>query len=184
MCLILDVNVKICSVYQVVVRKRFKERRIKKKGIQMEIASKFRFLFLVRKNIFFFLFVTFILFALLHDLSNPIQETILILILFLGFCIIIQLIRLRSLSKIIVSDKGIRKISIISGIEEFIPFSSIENIQRQRIQGMSNMTGQITDGYYETLINLRNKKKLLITPDHFENYQEIIKAIRNRYESE
>lgn len=144
----------------------------------MEISSKFRTLFLIRKNIFFFLFVTFFLLVLLHDLSNNIPETILTAIIFLGICVLIQLVRLRSVHRIIVSDKGIKKISLISREEEFISFSSIENIRTVRVQGMYSDAGQITEGYYESEIFLKDKKKLLITPDHFENYQEIIGAIK------
>ena len=44
---------------------------------------------------------------------------------------------------------------------------------------MSGKAGQITSGYFESMVILKNGKKILISPDSFENYQEIIACIRS-----
>ena len=43
---------------------------------------------------------------------------------------------------------------------------------------MSTETGKITMGYFESILILNTNKKILISPDNFENYNEIIKTIK------
>ena len=145
----------------------------------MEVNSKFRVLFLIRKNIIFFLFAGLCLWMLISGIFESVSGLISAAIIFLAICALVQLINLHSVFKIIISENGIIKISFISGERELIPFSSIINIIMQRVDGLSTSdAGQITTGYYESLITLKNNRKLTISPDHFENYEELIRAIK------
>ena len=48
---------------------------------------------------------------------------------------------------------------------------------------MYSDVGQITEGYHESIITLKNGKILLLMPDYYENYDRMIVFIRaNIYE--
>ncbi|KAF2516466.1 hypothetical protein [Flavobacterium foetidum] len=79
-----------------------------------------------------------------------------------------------------VTEDGITKTTFVSREAEFIPFSSVISIHSHRVPGMQGKAGQISRGYFESVLVLEDDKKLLISPDIFENYHEIIEAIRNR----
>ncbi|MTH14138.1 hypothetical protein [Flavobacterium sp. LC2016-01] len=86
---------------------------------------------------------------------------------------------MRSVYEITVTKKGIKRKTLTSSKEEFIPYSSVLKVQTERIQGSYSDAGQITTGYFESTVFLENGTELLISPDHFENYHEIIVAIRS-----
>ena len=131
----------------------------------------------------FFLFACVCFWLLFSGLLESVSGLISLSVILFGIFTLFQIINLRSVFKIIVSEKGIIKTSFISNEKEFIPFSSIANIQLTRVNGYSTSdAGQITTGYFESLITLKNNKKLIISPDYFENYQEIIKAIKMNME--
>jgi len=85
---------------------------------------------------------------------------------------------MRSIYEITVTKKGIKRKTLTSKKVEFIPYSSVSKVQTERIQGSYSDAGQITTGYFESTVFLEDRTELLISPDHFENYQEIIIAIR------
>ena len=88
-----------------------------------------------------------------------------------------------SVKSLIVTSKGITTISFLSESKEFIPFSDIENIKTDWTNGMYSDVGQITEGYHESIITLKNGEILLLTPDYYENYDRMIVFIRaNIYE--
>lgn len=101
-------------------------------------------------------------------------------IIFLALSIFFHIQKLRAVTEIIVLEKGIQKISLASHKTEFIPFSSMANIQTERIQGSYSDAGQITTGYFESTILLENGEELLISPDQYDNYKEIVVAIRDK----
>ncbi|WP_337964770.1 hypothetical protein [uncultured Flavobacterium sp.] len=83
-----------------------------------------------------------------------------------------------SIYEITVTKKGIKRKTLTSKKVEFIPYSSVLKVQTERIQGSYSDAGQITTGYFESTVFLEDGTELLISPDHFENYQKIIIAIR------
>ncbi|WP_316635586.1 hypothetical protein [uncultured Flavobacterium sp.] len=85
---------------------------------------------------------------------------------------------MRSVYEITVTKKGIKRKTLTSNKVEFTPYSSVLKVQTERVQGSYSDVGQITTGYFESIVFLENGTELLISPDHFENYQELIIAIR------
>lgn len=145
----------------------------------MKIPSKFRTLFLIRVNILFFIFYFFCLYILFSGFKNEDYEAIIGSILFLALSIFLHILKLRTVNQIVVLEDGLQKIALLSGKVEFIPFSSIVNIQTERIQGSYSDAGQITTGYFESTILLENGTELFINPD-YDNYMEIVVAIRHK----
>lgn len=145
----------------------------------MKIPSKFRTLFLIRVNILFFIFDFFCLYILLNGFIKEDYKVILGSILFLALSIFVHILKLRTVNEIIVLEDGLQKTTLVSGKIEFIPFSSIVNIQTERIQGSYSDAGQITTGYFESTILLENGTELFINPD-YDNYMEIVVAIRHK----
>ncbi len=144
----------------------------------MKINSKFRTLFLIRVNIVFFIIDSFCLYYLFNGFRNQDYKVILESILFLALSIFIHILKLRTVNEITVIEDGLQKTTLLSGKVEFIPFSSIVNIQTERIQGSDSYAGQITPGYFESTIFLENGKELIIDPD-YDNYLEIVVAVRH-----
>ena len=95
--------------------------------------------------------------------------------------LIYVLIGLFSIFRINVTDIGIEKILLISGKKEFIPFTIITGLKNQKIR-MRTKSGALTDGYTVTILKLQHGKELVISPDDFENYKEIIFEIKNHLE--
>lgn len=100
-------------------------------------------------------------------------------LIFLALSLFFHINKMRSVYEITVTKKGIKRKTLTSSKEEFIPYSSVLKVQTERIQGSYSDAGQITTGYFESTVFLENGTELLISPDHFENYHEIIVAIRS-----
>jgi hypothetical protein len=144
----------------------------------MKIHSKFRTLFLLKVNIVFFIIDSFCLYYLFNGLRNQDYKVILESILFLALSVFIHILKLRTVNEITVLEDGLQKTTLLSGKVEFIPFSSIVNIQTERISGSDSDAGQITTGYFESTIFLENGTELCIDPD-YDNYLEIVVAVRH-----
>lgn len=146
----------------------------------MKIHSKFRTLFLIRINILFFIFEFFCLSNFFGGFRTENYKVILASVLFLALCIFFHINKLSSVNEITVTEKGIKRTTLVSSKVELIPYSSILRVQTERVPGSSSKAGQITTGYFESVIYLENGEELLISPDHFENYPELIVTIRDK----
>lgn len=78
--------------------------------------------------------------------------------------------------KIIVDEKGIEIYHAMSSNR--ISFSEIDEILTHKFK-MSMSTIQITDGYTYSEIILKQKNSVIITPEKFDNYLEIMSAIKS-----
>lgn len=85
--------------------------------------------------------------------------------------------RLQYVFKIVVSENGITKISILTNKQQLIGFQEVKEVRLNRFAGARTPRGYITDGYYESNVILNNDEHILISPDHFENYTEIVKSL-------
>lgn len=144
----------------------------------MVITSKFRTLFLLRKGLSFLIIdgiCIALIFAFFEDGSY--LETICFGCILI-FILVYQYINFNSVESLIISNKGITTISFLSESKKFFPFSDIENIKTDWTDGMYSDVGQITEGYHESIITLKNGKTLLLTPDYYENYDRMIVFIR------
>ncbi|MGE6355141.1 hypothetical protein ACQKCJ_14835 [Flavobacterium sp. NPDC079362] len=146
----------------------------------MQIKSKFRKLFWVRIAIAFLVFIA-TLYLFLNSISqysqlrkNPVFiVSSVFLLLFL--CAAWDLFKV---FKLIVTDQGIEKVLLISGRKQYIPFTSIIGLKKRKITKQGK-AGQLTDGYTISILELENNKTLVISPDVFENYNEIILVVKN-----
>lgn len=113
--------------------------------------------------------------------STAIKNSSLIFsLVFFAFLIYVS-IGLFSIFSITITDKGIEKKALISGKKEFIPFTSIIGLAREKVR-MRTKSGALTDGYTVTILKLQNGKKIVISPDDFDNYKELILEIKNHLE--
>lgn len=144
----------------------------------MELTSEFRTLFILRKIsgvIFLFVICCFLL-----NMGLERNKWVIILISFI--VIIVSYITLkndiRKIYKIKVVKNGILKIAVFENKEKLILFKDIKEVRLEKVEGMSSDAGEITLGYYESILILNTNEKILISPDHFENYKEIMKIIK------
>ena len=149
----------------------------------MQIESKFRKLFWVRIAIGFLVLVatSYLCLISISKYSQLIRNPVFIgTFIFISFLIYASL-DLFKIFKLIVTDQGIEKILLISGKKQFIPFTSIIGIKKEKIR-MRTKSGALTDGYTVSIVKLENNKTLVISPDNFDNYNDIMLAIKNNLE--
>lgn len=104
-------------------------------------------------------------------------------LLILG-CLVL-LYNLNSIYKLIVEEKIIKKIYILSGKAESISYTSIKSSEKEFIKGSySTEVGQITPGYYRYVFYLENDKKLIVSPLYFKNCNQLITEINLNVGSE
>ena len=144
----------------------------------MELTSEFRTLFILRKiSGVIFLFVV-CCFLLNMGLERNQWVIILISLIVIIVSYIILKNDIRKFYKIKVVKNGILKIAIFENKEKLILFRDIKEVRLEKVEGMSSDAGEITLGYYESILILNTNEKILISPDHFENYKEIMKIIK------
>lgn len=148
----------------------------------MQIQSKFRKLFWVRVGIGCLAFIV-TLYVCLNSISqysqlrkNPVFiVSAVFLLLFL--CAAWDFFKI---FKLIVTDQGIEKILLISGQKQCIPFTNITGLKKRKIT-MQGKAGQLTNGYSISILQLENNKTLIISPDIFENYNDIMVVIKSKF---
>lgn len=144
----------------------------------MELISEFRTLFILRKISGFIFILVICCFLINIGLKKNIWEVMLISLIILTASSIILKNNIRQIYKIKVVENGILKIPVFQNKEELILFTDIKEVRLEKVDGMSSDAGEITLGYYESIIILNTNKKILISPDNFENYKEIMKTIK------
>lgn len=83
---------------------------------------------------------------------------------------------------ITISGNSIEIDLVIIARKKTIPLENISKIIRHKDQGLSSDGGMISDGYYYTELILKSGDSLIISPDHYENYNEIIFEIKKEME--
>jgi hypothetical protein len=144
----------------------------------MELTSEFRTLFILRKIsgvIFLFAICCFLL-----NIGLERNQWVIILISFIAIIVSYIILKndIRKIYKIKVVKNGILKIGVFENKEKLILFRDIKEVRLEKVEGMSSDAGEITLGYYESILILNTNEKILISPDHFENYKEIMKIIK------
>ena len=144
----------------------------------MECISEFRSLFLLRKvTAFVFTFIV-CCFVIKRGLSRNESELIVISIIILIVSALMLKNRLWKIYKIKVIENGILKIPVFQNKEQLILFTDIKEVRLEKVDGNSSDAGEITLGYFESILILNTNEKILISPDSFENYKEIMKTIK------
>ena len=84
------------------------------------------------------------------------------------------------ISKLTITENGIEKMNVVTGHKQFIPFETIHYIKKGKIKMRNRGGADISDGFHFSTIVLENKKSFIISPDHFENYKDVMIAIKSR----
>ena len=80
-----------------------------------------------------------------------------------------------------ITKSGIEKVQVITNQKQLILFIDIISIERKKYR-IKSSGRYITDGYHVSVIKLKNGEILTISPDNFQNYQDIMSAIKNNSE--
>lgn len=148
------------------------------------ISSKFRGLFIGKIVFLAFVASVIIIFFLRFLLIMNGVESQIFLVLVLGIVIVLSVLiiyRIITVMKVNVLENKLEIYSFF-GKKTEIFFSDITKIETQKFV-QSSKAGNITDGYHYSILILKNGKWIAISPDEFENYNEIMAAIRNRRNS-
>ena len=149
----------------------------------MNIKSRFRKLFWIRIGIGLFLFLSILTFCI-NRLRNPDEATKQTLVLaFLVLCFLayasIDLFKVFSLN---IEKNGIEKTLLLFRTKQYFSFDSVLSIERQKATQRNVRNIIITDGYHLSVLKFKTGKSLIISPDSFENYEELMLAIKNNLE--
>jgi hypothetical protein len=104
----------------------------------------------------------------------PTWIAILIIVLLLS-----EVILILNLQTISVTDKGIVIKYLFFNKNKIVSYDSILNIERNKSQLKMFRGVPISDGYHFSVLNLFDGKQEIISPDKYENYIDIINAIRS-----
>ncbi|WP_163411589.1 hypothetical protein [Flavobacterium ajazii] len=148
----------------------------------MIVVSKFEKLYLLR-NIFFPI-ICIGLSILLIDVKMYYKKdadvTFPVTFLLIVGCLVL-FYNLNSIYKLILEEKTIIKIYVLSRRKESIPYTSIKSLDKEFIDGSHIYeVGQITPGYYDYKFSLEDDKELIISPSNFKNYKQLITEINLR----
>ena len=83
---------------------------------------------------------------------------------------------------ITISGNSIEIAWVIIARKKTIPLENISKIIRIKDEGLSSDAGKISDGYYYSELILKTGRSLIISPDHYEKYNEIIFEIKKEME--
>jgi hypothetical protein len=154
------------------------ENSQKKRNIKMECISEFRILFLLRKISGFLFTFCVCCFLINRGLNRNESELIIISLIILTISALMLKNRLWKIYKIKVVENGILKIPVFKNKEQLILFTDIKEVRSEKVDGSSSDAGEITLGYFESILILNTNEKILISPDYFENYRDIMRTIK------
>ncbi|KAF2335250.1 hypothetical protein [Flavobacterium nitrogenifigens] len=146
----------------------------------MNIQSEFRNALFIRILIGILLFMAALFYAVYNLLitfnPNPLLIVACLVVLFVIYCIpdIFEIFVLT------IKDGGIEIKKIITGNIKFIPYEDITNIKRGKVR-FRTKTGAISNGYYYSTLIFKNSKSIIISPDHFKNYQTLMSCIYEKF---
>lgn len=142
----------------------------------MTVNSKFEDFYLIRPALIPILCFGFSLLFLYQTWTTEGNFLLLALCLFaIGVCILI--INFRSVFKIIVDDTKIIKTFFLTRRTQCILYSDIHESKLKFVTGLQTKAGGITTGYYHCVFKLKNGETFILTPLHFKNYKQLVKAI-------
>jgi hypothetical protein len=93
--------------------------------------------------------------------------------------LIIEIFLILTLRTISVTDKGIVFKYLFFNKSKIVQYDTILNIEIVRAQQRRSGSIPISDGYHFSALNLFDGKQEIISPDKYDNYSDIINAIRS-----
>lgn len=97
--------------------------------------------------------------------------------------LIIQIFYILTLETINVTEKEVTFKYLFFNNRKVIQYEDIINTKRVKVQMMVK-AGPVSDGYHSTILNLTDGKQEIISPDLYENYMDIVMAIRSNMNHE
>lgn len=149
------------------------------------ITSKFRALFIGKIIFLAFVFTVIVTFSLKYILKVNEVDSQISVNLIMGLVIVLSLLiiyRIIAVIKVCVLADKLEMVSFFGKKTEVL-FSDILKIYTEKVV-RTNKAGNITDGFHLSVLVLENGERLVISPDEFENYSEIMAAIISRRNSQ
>ena len=145
------------------------------------MKSKFRMLFLTRIIFGFIVFLSGLIFLLnrLINFDKTMYLSLILVSVLLSFLIYVS-IDLFKVCSIEISEKGLIKTFLFSRNKNEIAFTDILSVERHKTSLKDTRLINISDGYYFSVIKLENEEDLIISPDYYENYNEMIEFIKSK----
>lgn len=145
------------------------------------MKSKFRMLFLTRIIFGFIVFLSGLIFLLnrLINFDKTMYLSLILVSVLLSFLIYVS-IDLFKVCSIEISEKGLIKTFLFSRNKYEIAFTDILSVERHKTSLKDTRLINISDGYYFSVIKLENEEDLIISPDYYENYNEMIEFIKSK----
>jgi hypothetical protein len=151
----------------------------------MIIQSKFRKLFLVKILFacFFFLLVLFFNLKFLYENLFNFKDPFFVLAVFLLIILIRLGFEVLNIYTLKVSELDISHTILVTQKTTKFRYDQITSIRKEKVAGQQTDRGQISAGFFRTVIVFNDGSELLVSPDDFENYQELMLAINNNLHS-
>lgn len=149
------------------------------------ITSKFRGLFIGKILYLAIVFTVMLTFSLKYIFKVNKVESQISVNLIIGLAIVLLLLliyRIVVVMKVCILADRLEMLSFFGNKTEVL-FSEILKIDSNNV-AMTNKAENSTDGYHYSVLVLKNGKTLVISPDEFENYNEIMAAIISRRNSQ
>ena len=145
------------------------------------ITSKFRGLFIGKIIFLAFVFTVMLTFSLKYIFKVNKVESQITVNLIIGLSIVLLLLliyRIVVVMKVCILADRLEMLSFFGNKTEVL-FSEILKIDSDKV-ARTNKVENSTDGYHYSVLLLKNGKRLVISPDEFDNYNEIMVAIISR----
>jgi hypothetical protein len=151
----------------------------------MIIQSKYRKLFLVKILFacFIFFLVLFLNLKFLYENLFNFKDTFFVLAVFLLILIIRLSFEVLNIYSLKVSEKDISHTILVTQKTTNFSYDQITGINREKVAGQQTGRGQISAGFFRTVIIFNDGSKLIVSPDDFENYQELLMVIKNNLDN-
>jgi len=78
-----------------------------------------------------------------------------------------------------ITESGIEKTYLITRQKKFIPFQSIEEIEQEKAR-YRNTRSYVTNGHFLSILKFKDGNSLVISPDYFENYLDLMLVIKGK----
>jgi hypothetical protein len=149
----------------------------------MKIKSRFRKLFWIRIGIGLFMFLTILSFFIngLRDPDETTEQSLVLAFVVLCFLVYVSIDVLKVFS-LNIEENGIEKTSLLFRTKHSFTFDSVLSIERQKTIQRNTRGVNISDGYHISVLKFKTGKSLIISPDSFENYEELMFAIKSNLE--
>lgn len=91
------------------------------------------------------------------------------------------LIEFLATGKIIIGEDGITNIAVFTNKKTLIKYSDIERFGSVEVRPSRVRGTAISDSYMQTVVYLKNGRMLVISPDCYENYPALNRALLENY---